>query len=73
MIFFGAGERKLVNKVLGKVRVAMRDTFELVSQDDLAFAWILDFPMYEQKDDGSYDFEHNPFSMPHGGVGAFAE
>lgn len=27
--------------------------------------------MYEQKDDGSYDFEHNPFSMPHGGVHAF--
>jgi aspartyl-tRNA synthetase len=27
--------------------------------------------MYEQKDDGSYDFEHNPFSMPHGGVSAF--
>lgn len=28
--------------------------------------------MYELKDDGSYDFEHNPFSMPHGGVEAFA-
>ena len=27
--------------------------------------------MYEQKDDGSYDFEHNPFSMPHGGLSAF--
>ncbi len=73
MIFFGAGERKLVNKVLGKVRLAIRDAFGLVNQDDLAFAWILDFPMYELKDDGTYDFEHNPFSMPHGGVGAFAE
>jgi aspartyl-tRNA synthetase len=27
--------------------------------------------MYERKDDGTYDFEHNPFSMPHGGARAF--
>lgn len=71
MIFFGAGERKLVNKVLGKVRLAVRDKFALASQDELAFCWITDFPMYEMKDDGSYDFEHNPFSMPHGGAKAF--
>lgn len=73
MIFFGAGERKLVNKVLGKVRLAIRDTFDLVDKNELAFAWITDFPMYELKDDGSYDFEHNPFSMPHGGLSAFNE
>jgi aspartyl-tRNA synthetase len=73
MIFFGAGEKKPVNKVLGKVRLAIRDAFELASKKELAFIWITDFPMYELKDDGSYDFEHNPFSMPHGGVAAFAE
>jgi aspartyl-tRNA synthetase len=72
VIFFGAGERKLVNKVLGKVRSAIGATFGLASPNELAFVWITDFPMYEQKEDGSYDFEHNPFSMPHGGVGAFA-
>ncbi len=73
MIFFGAGERKLVCKVLGKVRLAMRDAFDLVDKNEIAFAWITDFPMYELKDDGTYDFEHNPFSMPHGGVDAFKE
>jgi aspartyl-tRNA synthetase len=72
VIFFGAGERKLVNKVLGKVRSAIGATFGLASPNELAFVWITDFPMYDQKEDGSYDFEHNPFSMPHGGVGAFA-
>ena len=71
MVFFGAGDRKLVNKVLGKVRLAIRDKYALVDQDELCFAWVTDFPMYEQKDDGSYDFEHNPFSMPHGGAKAF--
>jgi aspartyl-tRNA synthetase len=71
MIFFGAGDRKLVNKVLGKVRLALRDQYSLANEDELAFAWVTDFPMYERKDDGSVDFEHNPFSMPHGGVTAF--
>jgi aspartyl-tRNA synthetase len=71
MIFFGAGEYKVVCKVLGQVRLACRDRFELVNKDEIAFCWVTDFPMYEQKDDGSYDFEHNPFSMPHGGLSAF--
>ncbi len=71
MIFFWAGEYKVVCKVLGQVRLACRDRFELVSKDDIAFCWVTDFPMYEQKEDGKYDFEHNPFSMPHGGITAF--
>jgi len=71
MIFFGAGDYKTTCKVLGGVRLACRDRFDLVSSDEIAFCWVTDFPMYEQKDDGSYDFEHNPFSMPHGGVEAF--
>jgi aspartate--tRNA ligase len=71
MIFFGAGEYKTACKVLGGVRIACRDRFDLVDKNEIAFCWVTDFPMYEQKDDGSYDFEHNPFSMPHGGVEAF--
>lgn len=71
MIFFGAGDYKTTCKVLGGVRLASRDRFDLVSQDEIAFCWVTDFPMYQQKEDGSYDFEHNPFSMPHGGVEAF--
>lgn len=71
MIFFGAGEYKTTCKVLGGVRLACRDRFALVNKDEIAFAWVTDFPMYELKDDGKYDFEHNPFSMPHGGLSAF--
>jgi len=28
----------------------------------LAFAWIVDFPMFEKSDDGGWTFTHNPFS-----------
>ena len=71
MIFFGAGEEKATCKILGAVRIACRDRFALVNPQEIAFCWVTDFPMYEQKDDGKYDFEHNPFSMPHGGLSAF--
>jgi len=71
MVFFGAGDYKTTCKVLGQVRLACRDRFGLVDSTELAFCWVTDFPMYEQKDDGKYDFEHNPFSMPHGGATAF--
>jgi aspartyl-tRNA synthetase len=30
--------------------------------DLLAFAWIVDFPMFEKGDDGKWTFTHNPFS-----------
>ena len=34
-----------------------------------AFAWIVDFPMYEKDSDkDTIDFSHNPFSMPQGGI-----
>ncbi|MFA6090697.1 MAG: aspartate--tRNA ligase [Candidatus Gracilibacteria bacterium] len=71
MIFFGAGEYALVTKVLGAVRIALRDKYNLADKNELAFAWVTDFPMFERKDDGLIDFEHNPFSMPHGGAAAF--
>jgi aspartyl-tRNA synthetase len=44
---------------------------DLAQTDDMAFVWVTDFPMFEEKSDGSIDFEHNPFSMPHGGAVAF--
>jgi len=70
-IFFGAGDRKTVNKVLGQLRIAFADHFNLKNPDEVALCWIIDFPLYEW-DDGSnkLDFGHNPFSMPRGGLAA---
>lgn len=33
--------------------------------DELAFAWITDFPVFEQTAEGKLTFAHNPFSRPH--------
>jgi aspartyl-tRNA synthetase len=32
--------------------------------DTLAFAWVVDFPLFEKNADGSWTFSHNPFSAP---------
>ena len=71
-IFFGADERKSVNKVLGKVRNFLGDMLKLKDPNVMAWAWIYDFPMYSYSDiePGKIDFEHNPFSMPQGGLEA---
>jgi aspartyl-tRNA synthetase len=40
----------------------------LIDEGRFAFAWIVDFPMYERDEEtGRVDFSHNPFSMPQGG------
>jgi aspartyl-tRNA synthetase len=43
----------------------------LTDENRFAFAWIVDFPIYEKDaETGKIDFEHNPFSMPQGGMEA---
>lgn len=67
-VFFGVGERPLVNAVLGKLRIAFAEHFELKDPNVVALAWIIDFPFYElDAKTGKLDFGHNPFSMPKGG------
>lgn len=34
------------------------------NSDELAFAFIVDFPMFEKKDDGTYGAVHHPFTQP---------
>ncbi|MDE2311843.1 MAG: aspartate--tRNA ligase [Patescibacteria group bacterium] len=71
VIFFGADQKKIVNKVLGKLRSELGDMFGLKDPGIIAWAWITDFPMFEYSDtEKRWDFMHNPFSMPQGGLEA---
>ncbi len=56
---------------LGQVRAALGRDLGLADPDLLAFCWIVDFPMFERSiDTGEWEFSHNPFSMPQGGLEA---
>ncbi len=73
-VFFGADDRAKVNKVLGELRVAFADRFELKNPQEVSYCWITDFPFYEWDDQNhKLDFGHNPFSMPKGGLEALTE
>jgi aspartyl-tRNA synthetase len=69
--FFLGGKPKAFEKVAGRARDVIGAELGLTDQDRFAFAWIVDFPIYEQDEEsGAIDFEHNPFSMPQGGMDA---
>ena len=69
--FFLGGKPDAFETVAGKARVVIGDELGLTETDRFAFAWIVDFPIYEKDDEtGRIDFEHNPFSMPQGGMEA---
>ncbi len=69
--FFVAGDPKKFVKFAGLARTRVGEELNLVDRDRFAFAWIVDFPMYEYNDeDKKVDFSHNPFSMPQGGIEA---
>lgn len=73
-VFFGADECDKVNKVLGQLRISFADKFGLKNPDEVALAWIVDFPFYEwDEKNKKLDFGHNPFSMPKGGLRALEE
>jgi len=70
-LFFGADTRSVVNTVLGRLRNEFAAHFNLKKSDEVALAWIIDFPFYEWDDHGKkLDFGHNPFGMPKGGLQA---
>ncbi|MGR3632247.1 MAG: aspartate--tRNA ligase [Limimaricola soesokkakensis] len=68
--FFLGGKPEAFERVAGRARVAIGEELGLTETDRFAFAWIVDFPMYEKDDEGRIDFSHNPFSMPQGGMEA---
>jgi len=69
--FFLGGKPKAFEAVAGRARNVIGEELGLTEMDRFAFAWIVDFPIYEKDEDtGKIDFEHNPFSMPQGGMEA---
>lgn len=72
IIFFGADEWRTVCNALGAVRNECGARLGLKDNSKGAFCWIVDFPMFAESETekGKIDFEHNPFSMPQGGLEA---
>lgn len=74
VLLFSADKPDVVAKVLGAVRRRLGHQLKLADPKAMAFAWVVDFPMYEYDEErGAWDFAHNPFSMPQGGLEALRD
>ena len=68
-IFFTCNKINEVEKISSLARDKIGQELKLINDEEFAFCWIVDYPMFEQ--DGvtkSIKFSHNPFSMPQGDV-----
>lgn len=63
IVFFGADKASVVNDALGALRIRLGHDLELLTCQ-WAPMWVVDFPMFEENDDGSLTAIHHPFTSP---------
>jgi aspartyl-tRNA synthetase len=61
VLLLAADRWRLAVEVLGTLR---NDLLHPTGHDDLAFLWVIDFPLFEEEEDGSITFSHHPFTAP---------
>ncbi len=64
-VFIVADQTKRVYSALNAVRLALRDQFELVNDDDFKYCWVVDFPLFDYDEEESRIVAaHHPFTKP---------
>ena len=70
-VLFIVSDKKKAPKLAGQLRIKLGEELDLIDKDRYEFCIINNFPMYEyNEEDEKWDFGHNPFSMPKGGLEA---
>ena len=73
-LFVLADSKNKINKLAGLLRIKLGNELDLLDKNKFEFCIINDFPMYEyNEEENTWDFGHNPFSMPQGGLEALTE
>ena len=63
VVFFGAGDKKVVLDYMGRFRIYLAELMGIIPKDEYRFVWVVDFPMFEVEDD-KIKALHHPFTMP---------
>jgi aspartyl-tRNA synthetase len=61
VLLLAADRWRVAVQVLGGLR---NDLLRPEGHEDLAFLWVVDFPLFEEGEDGSMTFSHHPFTSP---------
>ena len=73
VLFILAGDEHII-KIAGLLRNYLGEELELTNHNRFEFCIVNDFPFFEyNEEDKKWDFGHNPFSMPQGGLEALTE
>jgi aspartyl-tRNA synthetase len=64
LVFLQFGPPKLVNAVLGGLRLHVAAKLDLIPKGQWRFCWITEFPLFERADDGHLAASHHPFTSP---------
>lgn len=65
LLLIVADKRTVANKALGALRLHFRDKLNLADKSVMAFAWVVDFPMFEWNvDEQRWEAAHHMFTMP---------
>lgn len=73
-LFILADSKNKINKLAGALRIKLGEELDLIDKTKYEFCIVNDFPMFEyNEEESSWDFGHNPFSMPQGGLDALTE
>ncbi len=70
-VIFIIADSKKCAKLMGSLRIKLGQELDLIDKNRFEFCIVYDFPMYEwNEEENRWDFEHNPFNMPKGGLEA---
>lgn len=70
-IFVIADAKRLkAMKLAGLLRNELGEKLNLIDKNTFKSCFVVDFPFYEEDDEGKVEFSHNPFSMPQGEMSA---
>ncbi|MEL5643126.1 aspartate--tRNA ligase [Serratia bockelmannii] len=64
ILFFGADSFKIVTDAMGALRLKLGRDLGLAQLDSWAPLWVVDFPMFEEDDEGGLAAMHHPFTSP---------
>lgn len=65
LLFVADAKKKTACTALGAVRTRLGKDLNLCNPDEFAFAWIVDFPMFEwNEEENKWDTAHHMFTMP---------
>ncbi|MFU2509240.1 aspartate--tRNA ligase [Pseudoalteromonas sp. ASV78] len=64
IILFGADKRNTVNEAMGALRLKIGVDLEITDLNSWAPLWVVDFPMFEEDDEGTLHAVHHPFTAP---------